>query len=53
MLLVVPAISYMSETAALLGAVSELNLDVIYEILTAEEDTRKLVMDFKVSCAVV
>jgi hypothetical protein len=44
---VLPCVTYISETASLLGAISELNLHVIYQVLCDTEDTQNLLHDFR------
>lgn len=44
---VMPCVTYISETASLLSAISELNLHVIYQVLCDTEDTQNLLRDFR------
>lgn len=46
-LIVMPCVSFICETAALLSAITELNLPVIHQVLVDTEDTDNLLADFR------
>lgn len=45
--IVLPCINYICETASLIAAISELNLHVIHQVLIDTEDTENLLYDFR------